>query len=656
MSKSLKIHLFNCDRTYKLDAVEDWLNGAKLKLGSGFEFSVEKQYFSLAEMSEWSSSTIPGLQMDLAVFVVHAHESRLSINEVNAGIGYAKIYSALLQATEGNVIIVIGGDDNYKNEDEEDREVISRWAKRKVSSQFSEEFLDGRESFIFSWNKKHREVHEDALVHFFGKKGQKFEYQPKRKLPPRPTTPPPARAAERVQPSKLNRSLSECPSTGERELSADTRVAGRNREPHISEQGIKAKEFPPSGATRDLAILGCHVSDRSMEVVKRVFNDLRPALNISSEPILSKVSPLEANSYLTENPPRFCVLVVDADTVQDAYERLPERRVEYEDLLRTAADRVIKKVIVMICGPCALPSANDEAIFTGIVESILTSSGKGFVVELINNRIAVEPGVLLQMILGQTSYTVNTQPQLSHSSGFSRSSRQSVQQQQGGHITSSPSQETVYDPLRYNQNVYQSQQAVPIESTVLSSAAGWVPHKGEAVVLKARLCNGRISGHVEISRPGFKVPKYIEESLSQAHFNTPEAVVKIISDEKGKLRWSVELKSKSKTSRQGILPSATEDEKSLHLAENETEMLKTRVRYGKISLEKDDLQHLHQGWSIPKYLTDTLKRECCSIPDGELHVISDETGKLRYKVLIGKKEKFLGVFSKAGKIIKNTFS
>lgn len=79
-----------------------------------------------------------------------------------------------------------------------------------------------------------------------------------------------------------------------------------------------------------------------MEVVKRVFNDLRPALNISSEPILSKVSPLEANSYLTENPPRFCVLVVDADTVQDAYQRLPERRVEYEDLLRTAADRVSK--------------------------------------------------------------------------------------------------------------------------------------------------------------------------------------------------------------------------------------------------------------------------------------------------------------------------
>jgi len=37
--------------------------------------------------------------MDLAVFVVHANESRLSINEENAGIGYAKIYRALVQAT-----------------------------------------------------------------------------------------------------------------------------------------------------------------------------------------------------------------------------------------------------------------------------------------------------------------------------------------------------------------------------------------------------------------------------------------------------------------------------------------------------------------------------------------------------------------------------
>ena len=51
--------------------------------------------------------------------------------------------------------------------------------KRKVSSQFGEECLDGRKSFIFSWNKQHRVIHEQALRHQFdpNKKGQKFDYQ-----------------------------------------------------------------------------------------------------------------------------------------------------------------------------------------------------------------------------------------------------------------------------------------------------------------------------------------------------------------------------------------------------------------------------------------------------------------------------------------------
>ena len=110
--------------------------------------------------------------------------------------------SATSPLAEGNVIIVIGGDDSYKNEDEEYREFISRWARRKISSQFSEEFLDGRKSFIFSWDKKHREIHEEALLHFFdpSKKGKKFECQPpKRKIPQPPTSPAtslPSRAAE----------------------------------------------------------------------------------------------------------------------------------------------------------------------------------------------------------------------------------------------------------------------------------------------------------------------------------------------------------------------------------------------------------------------------------------------------------------------------
>jgi len=120
------------------------------------------------------------MKMDFAMFVVHAHESVLLINNDNLEHGYAKVYRALLQATGGNVIVVVGGDDNYKNETEEEQCVISRWAETKIAnSQFSKEFMDGRKSFVFSWNKKHREIHEEALLHYFdpSKKGQKFEYQ-----------------------------------------------------------------------------------------------------------------------------------------------------------------------------------------------------------------------------------------------------------------------------------------------------------------------------------------------------------------------------------------------------------------------------------------------------------------------------------------------
>ena len=42
-----------------------------------------------------------------------------------------------------------------------------------------QEYLDGRKSFIFSWNKQHREIHEQALRHHFdpNKIGLKFGYQ-----------------------------------------------------------------------------------------------------------------------------------------------------------------------------------------------------------------------------------------------------------------------------------------------------------------------------------------------------------------------------------------------------------------------------------------------------------------------------------------------
>ena len=50
--------------------------------------------------------------------------------------------------SDNNVLIVIGGDSYYKNEDEEARSFIWRWAKKKVV-QFGEEYLDGRQLKLY---------------------------------------------------------------------------------------------------------------------------------------------------------------------------------------------------------------------------------------------------------------------------------------------------------------------------------------------------------------------------------------------------------------------------------------------------------------------------------------------------------------------------
>ncbi|XP_073256466.1 uncharacterized protein [Porites lutea] len=190
-------YLFNCDETYNLETVEKFLVEVEEKYG--FKIAVDRRYFGLQQMADLCEKTLPQLVMDFAVFVIHADESRLSINEDNAGIGYARIYRALLEKTGNKVLIVIGGDSYYQNEDEEARSVISRWAKRKVASQFREEYLDGRQSFIFSWNKKHRPIHEQAMRHFLdpSKRGFTFEYTP-RPLPKpiAPVVPQPSRKSE----------------------------------------------------------------------------------------------------------------------------------------------------------------------------------------------------------------------------------------------------------------------------------------------------------------------------------------------------------------------------------------------------------------------------------------------------------------------------
>ena len=102
MNSSKCFYLFNCDKTYDLDVVEKLLDVIQTKT-TGIDIQSKKKYFRLHHMPELTKTiddqTSDGQMMDYAIFTVNAHESRLSINEDNAGIGYAKIYRALLRAT-----------------------------------------------------------------------------------------------------------------------------------------------------------------------------------------------------------------------------------------------------------------------------------------------------------------------------------------------------------------------------------------------------------------------------------------------------------------------------------------------------------------------------------------------------------------------------
>ena len=64
---------------------------------------------------------------------------------------------------------------------EEQGSLLSRWARKKVSSQFSEEYLDGRQSFIFSWDDGHRPIHEEALLHYFDPHKKEKKFVPEKK-------------------------------------------------------------------------------------------------------------------------------------------------------------------------------------------------------------------------------------------------------------------------------------------------------------------------------------------------------------------------------------------------------------------------------------------------------------------------------------------
>ncbi|KAJ7369499.1 hypothetical protein OS493_038521 [Desmophyllum pertusum] len=120
-----------------------------------------------------------------------------------------------------------------------------------------------------------------------------------------------------------------------------------------------------------------------------------------------------------------------------------------------------------------------------------------------------------------------------------------------------------------------------MQQPALQGAAPILSPTGEIVMLKCMLRYGEISCRLEdlqIWDPQFKAPDYIRKHLYKTYRDTPVTGVRIVLGVNGQLVWSVD-------------PTLKEMwwKKELQMAANETLMLKTRLRYGLVSFQEDDV-------------------------------------------------------------------
>ena len=79
-----------------------------------------------------------------------------------------------------------------------------------------------------------------------------------------------------------------------------------------------------------------------MQSVRHVIQKVCSKRKVSALPQVENLSPAQVKTYLEKNVFKICLLVVDAETLKDAYDNLPQRKDEYEELLKTAMARVGK--------------------------------------------------------------------------------------------------------------------------------------------------------------------------------------------------------------------------------------------------------------------------------------------------------------------------
>ena len=274
----------------------------------------------------------------------------------------------------------------------------------------------------------------------------------------------------------------------------------------------------------------------------------------------------------------------------------------------------------------------DEEIVSRTIEDAITRRGKGFIAWLKNGRLSLDSEVLVQCLM-----TTSPTPQPNPQANTLRASQEQNRDAPGSAAESSStySGQSQSGPLQRNpSDLGHMQQSTELDPTTIRPIS--------ITRLRSILRYGRISYRLEdlqIRDPEFIVPELINQSLFQAHQYTPEIGVRIVQDIDGKLGWSVDAK---------LIEVSRSRYEGIKIAANETLMLKTRIREGRVSFQDDDIHFRYGNFQVPQEITDKLKEEHGATPCAELYIISDEKQYLRSIVKIGKFDQFRTFLNKQG--------
>ena len=246
-----------------------------------------------------------------------------------------------------------------------------------------------------------------------------------------------------------------------------------------------------------------------------------------------------------------------------------------------------KGIIIAICCPW-FPSEQDKSLVVSAIKQAFPDSKKVFVTWFENGNWVVSPDDLINFL---TSYP--------------------SPQQRSTTADCPPRGITGKQPLPY-----------PWDYKI------YMP-TGKTVYVLTRIRKGIISdqtnrlGDVQYWKPGFVVPREIRDDLLIKNSKTSNLELIILMTEKGQLAGQVNKK----------------DEKDwqnfILLDQDETIVIQTQLRYGKISFESRDLAVHYENWRVPEGEVAKLEQKFKETPTADLFIASDPKGKSRSIVKVG---------------------